>query len=320
MKTKQQLKKYLKQLNPAGLKNARVTKQINPERASYFTWLVYDKGKKYLVKIAKPDFDKKEAIVLEYSLLKHLQKTTIAPKAYWLDPSHYLIIEDYLEGKWPHSDPKKEPSEKVIKAMAKTLARLHKIKPPKEIALKQQSYPKPDDFERKIREIDKGKYAKPILDKTGFIKFVPRIKRFLSFAEKASRRKRQVLLHNNTYLVNFLIDKQNKARLIDFKAAAIGEPSFDFGNIFVWIGWRKPGYYEKYKNVFLREYQRYHKYPGLAKLFSIQMLERDVASFTSELKIANQMKVKSAAVKYLKSAKPEWRVELIKKQLEDFGF
>ncbi len=314
------IKKYLNQYNPVGLENARVIRNLTAETANnHWNWLVEKDSRRYVIRIAKPKGNVPPDIAKEYEALFCLKETGIAPRPYWIDITSFsspLLIEDFIYGRHP----KQKPDAREVKAIARTIARLHQIRPPQHFPLADRSYSvRLKILENRLKEAARKPLVRNIIQKSGILKLMPAIRRFFKFASHFADKKPKVFLHGDLYLGNVLINRKGRAILIDFQKPAIGEPAVDFGNIFVDVSWRE--YYERFRDTFIKEYSRFNNYPKLEELFDLRMVERDTTSLFSEFKEAAtklpQQKV--ALQKYFLHKHPKWRIELIRKELEKFG-
>jgi len=319
--TKANIERYLHQFDPAGLRGGRIERNLTPTGANnHFNWLVNKGGKKYVVRIAKPKGNLPTDITIEYLALSHLEGTGLAPRPHWIDPAGFLyplLIEDFVEGKTPSI----KPDISDLKAIARTVAKLHQCQMPKNIPLADRGYgPRFKTLEKRLEKALESPLVREAANESGFVSLVPRIRKFFGLASSVADSCPRVFLHGDLYLGNVLIAKKSKrAVLIDFQSPAIGDPTFDFGNIFVDVSWRR--HYGRFKDVFLSEYLRYHDYPKLSALFDLRMVERDTTSIISEFRdaAAKLPQTKAAMKKYFDYKRPHWRVRLIEQALGRLG-
>ncbi|MGM0519783.1 MAG: choline/ethanolamine kinase family protein [Campylobacterota bacterium] len=159
----------------------------------------------------------------EYDIQKQASKIKIAPKPYVFDEEFMLC--DFLEGRH-----KKTLSKKEIKAITKTLKKLHKI-----------DY---KDFPYSLKKEFK-EYRKKIKDK----KSKKLIKNSLQDLKKLNKyKKNTVLCHHDLNVFNIIFSK-NKAFLIDWEFACINDSFFDLASICVEFRLNK-----KQENYFLKCY------------------------------------------------------------------
>lgn len=318
--TKTDIEKYLRRFDPVGLGSACVERNLTPLNANnHFNWVVRKGGKHYVVRIAKPKGNLPTDIAIEYLTLSLLKGRGIAPQPHWIDSTGFiypLLIEDFVEG----IALKTKPDVSEIKMIARMLARLHNVEMPREIPLVDRSFNSRFSL---LEERLKKAIGKPLVRKvaveSNFLPLLPRIKKFFRFASSFADRCPRVFLHGDLYPGNVLITKGGKAVLIDFQKPSVGDPTFDFGNLFVDIGWRK--YYPMFGKILVREYLRHHDYPKLAKLFDLRMIERDITSIISEFRdaAAKLPQTNAALGRYFARKRPAWRILLIQQQLERLG-
>ncbi len=313
--TTKNIRAYLKKFNPAGLGDAKITKNLAPNNANnHFIWLIEKGGKQYVLRIAKPKGGNiAPNIDLEYKILKFLSQTELAPKPHWLDNKNFLyplLIEEFVGGKRPNEG---KPSKEGLKSIARTLSQLHQLPIPSNPKLENRSYKKRlEELKKRLGQALRNQaLLKPWAEK--IYETWPRIIKFFKVAQKFSDSKPRVLLHGDLYLGNIIINKKTEAIIIDWQKPAIGDPTFDFGNIFVGIGWRK--HYPKFKRILIDEYYKHFRYSALDKLFDLRIIERDITSIISELRDAAKLKRKSEINDYLSKKKFNWRINLIKKNL-----
>lgn len=318
--TKTEIKSYFNRYNPAGLRGAEIVQNLTPTANNHFNWLLEKKGKRYVLRIAKPGGNMPSNIVIEYLVLRHLEDSGLVPRPYWIDTTNFmnpLLIEEFVEGARLGT----KPTLYDLQAVARSLARLHQQAVPAHFPLEDRSYrPRLNKIILRIEQAITQPLVREVTEQCGLLKLMPRIEKFLQSATMFADKKRRVLLHGDMYLGNVIL-KNDEAVLIDWQKPALGEPTFDFGNLFVDVTWRS--YYAEFRDDFLEEYLGLHRYASLRqmqKLFDLRMIERDITSLASELKEAAQLPQKKERVQqYFAYKRPDWRVSLLEEQLEKFG-
>lgn len=316
--TARDVKNYLYERNPAGLRGATVTRDLTAKRANnHFNWVIRKGNRHFVVRMAKPKGNVTPNIRMEFAVLKHLKNTGVAPRPWWLDTNHFaypLLIEDFVAGKLPGN----KLRGKELRAIARTVARLHRLTIPNHLKLEDKNYAtRLEILEKRLAEATRKPLISRVAQEIGISSLRPRLKKFFKLAVKLADKKRRVFLHGDLYLGNVIIGKRG-AVLIDFQKPATGDPTCDLGNLFVGIAWRP--HYENSRDILVKEYLHHNNYPQLKELLDVRMIERDITSIVSELRDAAHLPQRKSTLKrYFHHKRPKWRMRLIKRGLDSLG-
>ncbi len=260
MDIKQKIKNYFENLPPKKLKLKKEIKVISISRlgqgANNLNYLVNSDQGKFIfrlnAKLKEPCKSRKE-----YGSLKIVEKTKIAPKVYLIDDSRKefdsdFIVLGYLDGKLcknvrPYFD------EKMIREVAKLLAKIHKVK--LTLKIKKELSCRFLDYESHIKEIqDEIDYFKKNINNKDFFYMLENSIENLKQRTKNKKMKNgQVLSQGDFHEGNIIVDK-GKYFLIDFERLEITNKSSALAQIFV--NFKKSCFSKQQQEIFLDEYQK----------------------------------------------------------------
>lgn len=161
----------------------------------------------YLLRVFKHNHTDEHSRKKEFEIQKRAFEKGIASKPYLLDEKKELMICDFLKGSH-----KKKLEKQDIKALVKSLKKLHSIK------INQPKYELKKDFKN---------YGKNLKDKES----KRLIKEALSELKKLKKYKFEaVLSHHDLNQQNILFHK-NRVKFIDWEFACINDRFFDIANI-----------------------------------------------------------------------------------------
>ncbi|UTJ07429.1 phosphotransferase [Arcobacter roscoffensis] len=159
--------------------------------------------KTYSIRVFKHTHTQKKKREIEFKIQNKAYKKDIGAKAYILDKKNSLMICDFIKG-----EHKEKLTKANIKAVVKTLKKLHSIK------IKKKPYDLKKDF-KNYEKLFKDRKIKTLAKES--LKQLHTLKRY---------KKDLVLCHHDLNQKNILFN-QNKAFFIDWEFACINDRFFD---------------------------------------------------------------------------------------------
>lgn len=347
------LRGYLKKEKPLGIKAGGLTclsvnGDANGRAENQSVWIVRgDAGPDFILRKSHPTDGSGRTVFEQFSVRTKIQETLalreLAPPLRYIDFLNLVTFEELLRGRKPH------PNEDDARMIARAFGKLHETRLPSEFRLPRSTYAgRFKTLERRLEDALREpavRNVEPIGDFAGMMagrrirKFFSTAARCIDYALFSERRRngtgsrlRPVLLHGDAYAGNILIVRrrggEHQARFIDLRPK-VGDPTFDFGNVFVNIAWRVK--LNELAPIFLKEYQAHSPYPDVRKLFLHRMVERDVTSLVSECRDAaalirekrsgnRRRDERGIAEKYFALKQPLLRLRLISEGLSALNY
>lgn len=230
-------------------KNIKISKlkKLKNQGVCNTTYKLQTSNKDYLLRVLKHKHLDKHSRKNELKVQNKAYKKDIAAKIYLFDEKKSLMICDFLKGKH-----KKNLHKKDIKALVKSLTKLHNIK------TKNKKYKLKDDF-RNYKKILKDSKSRQL------------IKSSLSELKRLKKYKyEKVLCHHDLNKNNILFCK-NKVKFIDWEFSCVNDRFFDLANISIEFNLNK-----KQENILLNEYLKKVKKSHIKKLASYKILYKNL--------------------------------------------
>ena len=281
----EQIQEYLKKYNPLGMSGAVVT-LVNQH--NHLIYRLEKDGEIYCLRMINPESYRAGEwlhIAEEYTILKYLENTGLAPKAFYCDPERFspaLMIQEFIADATCFRE-LKPLSEKYLVGATEAIVLLNSCD------ITPEKFPFREGHTRYSYLTSVGTWCRRLADmkkseNKDVLRWAVQVEDVVSRAEQVLE-KFEVLLQKAPFSLNFdgahcgnTYWRDEKVIFLDWQKVSYGDPAFTLARFLTDTG-ESGAINQSDKEIMVKTYLERREIPNFAQLVDQRLFERQVADF-----------------------------------------